>query len=98
MTYGISSIRIFDSKNEDSSTYSMVCCFNVGDVRAAFTSHEAPYMDAFCVVVEFYDGRVYEIDFHEDNKMRNMEKFIAHIFKMKMLGTKWEKEHPEQYI
>ena len=98
MTFGISSIRILDSNNVGSATYSMICCFNSGDVRSAFTSHVAPYTDALCVVIEFYDGRIYEVDFHEDNKMRNMEKFISHIFKMKMLDTKWEKEHPEQYI
>lgn len=101
MTFGISNIRLYDPRDQRHNPdveYCMVCYFDTGDVRAAFSKHSAPYMNADCVAVQFYDGREYIIDFHDENKMRNIEKFISHIFKMKMAGTKWEKEHPEQYI
>ncbi len=101
MLYGIKNIRILDINSDvefPKYTNSMICYFNATDVRAIFSKHDLPYGDPDCAVIEFYDGRVYEVDLHPQDKMRNVEKLISHIFKMKMMGTKWEKEHPEQYI
>ena len=96
--YGIKSINYYKDGLEGDVVYSMIQCFNISDVKTAFSKHEMPFMAPDGVIILFYDGSVIELDFYDEHKMRNIEKLISSIFKMKMLGTKWAEDNPDKYI
>ena len=64
--------------------------FGIKRLRAYDTDTDTYYQNEYD-----YSMFVY-ID--EKDKMRNIESFFDYVLKMKMLGKKWEKEHPEKYI
>lgn len=100
--FGISDIRLY-SEPEESAEYehTMIVYINVNDVKMIYSLQDLNYVDPSAIVINFYDGLRMELELHEDDlevKMKNIERFIETIQRLKMLGTKWENEHPEKYI
>lgn len=95
---GLQQILYYPEENSDTFTHSSFFYMDITNVKSAFNRMAMPYQSPACVVITFYDRSWMELYFSEDNIVKNTERFIESVFKMKMLGTRWSEEHPEKYV
>jgi hypothetical protein len=85
--------------NGEKEVKTMVFSFNAKEVKYIYTAHEQFDMQPDYVEVVFEDGNILKVYFHGVvDPFKYPYKLINEVFKMKMLGTKWEEENPDKYI
>ena len=99
--YGIVDLRIHSANAQKGNTdysSSKTVYFDIKDVKTAF-SRQPAYMEESGVVIHFYDGSRIEAIMEDSTDFeRDSNNLVKDIFRMKMEGTKWAEDHPEEYV